>query len=211
MDTGYSEKQNQIIDAAEKLFAEKGYEGTSVRDIAHEAAVNIAMISYYFGSKEKLMHAIVLKGTRISRDKLHAIARDASLSGIEKMNVVIDDYVDRMLRKQDFHKIIMREQLEDKVSSGATMIYEMKKQNWALIKQLIHEGQQKGEFRKHIDHALMLSTLVGTCSHFLQNQQFYKEINNMEDLPNEEFLKHAKKKLTHHLKSIFKAALTYEA
>ncbi len=46
------------MNAAEKLFAVNGFDGTSVRDIAQEAGVNVAMISYYFGSKEKLMEAV---------------------------------------------------------------------------------------------------------------------------------------------------------
>ena len=54
----YSEKQVQIMEAAEKLFAEKGFNGTSVRDIAETADVNLAMISYYFGSKDKLLEAM---------------------------------------------------------------------------------------------------------------------------------------------------------
>ena len=43
------------MEAAEELFAEKGFSGTSVRDIADAADVNVAMISYYFGSKEKML------------------------------------------------------------------------------------------------------------------------------------------------------------
>jgi len=54
---GYSEKQLGILLVAERLFADKGFHGTSVRDIAQEADVNIAMISYYFGSKDKLLEA----------------------------------------------------------------------------------------------------------------------------------------------------------
>ena len=54
----YNDKQIAIINTAEKLFALNGFDGTSVRDIAHEAGVNLAMISYYFGSKEKLMEAV---------------------------------------------------------------------------------------------------------------------------------------------------------
>jgi AcrR family transcriptional regulator len=53
----FTDKQIQIIDIAERLFAERGFDGTSVRDIADEAGINVAMISYYFGSKEKLMEA----------------------------------------------------------------------------------------------------------------------------------------------------------
>ena len=41
----YNEKQIQIMEAAEELFAEQGFAGTSVRDIAEKAGVNLAMIS----------------------------------------------------------------------------------------------------------------------------------------------------------------------
>ena len=51
----WSEKQIQILEVAEKLFAENGYDGTSIRHISKKAGINIAMISYYFGSKDKLL------------------------------------------------------------------------------------------------------------------------------------------------------------
>ncbi|RYD90762.1 MAG: TetR/AcrR family transcriptional regulator, partial [Sphingobacteriales bacterium] len=54
----YNEKQLQIMRTAESLFAQKGYDGASVRDIAEAAGVNSAMISYYFGSKEGLIKAL---------------------------------------------------------------------------------------------------------------------------------------------------------
>ena len=44
----------RLLDAAEKLFCEKGYEGTSVRDITAEAGCNIAAVIYHFGGKERL-------------------------------------------------------------------------------------------------------------------------------------------------------------
>ncbi|MFY8008647.1 MAG: TetR family transcriptional regulator, partial [Flavobacterium sp.] len=58
--TDFNEKQIEILQVAEQLFAEEGFDGTSVRDIAKKANINIAMISYYFGSKEKLLEALVI-------------------------------------------------------------------------------------------------------------------------------------------------------
>jgi len=55
-----NDKQIHILQMAEKLFAENGFDGTSIRDIAKEANVNIAMISYYFGSKEKLLEYLII-------------------------------------------------------------------------------------------------------------------------------------------------------
>ena len=53
------EKREYILTVALELFGQKGFEGTSVRDIACKANVNVAMISYYFGSKEKMFQSIV--------------------------------------------------------------------------------------------------------------------------------------------------------
>lgn len=51
-------KKRAILIAAEKCFAAQSYEGVSIRDIAHEAAVPVALVGYYFGAKNELYHAI---------------------------------------------------------------------------------------------------------------------------------------------------------
>lgn len=48
----------RILDAAEALFAERGFEGTTVRDITEAAHANIAAVNYHFGSKEELLRAV---------------------------------------------------------------------------------------------------------------------------------------------------------
>ncbi len=51
-------KKSIILDASELLFAEQGFVGVSIRDIAAEAGVNIAAVNYHFGSKERLLEAL---------------------------------------------------------------------------------------------------------------------------------------------------------
>lgn len=64
--------QDRLLDAAEELFCEHGFEGTSIRDIASSADCNIAAVNYYFGSKEHLYievwrrHLIPMRDTRIA-------------------------------------------------------------------------------------------------------------------------------------------------
>ncbi|MEP6684170.1 MAG: TetR family transcriptional regulator, partial [Parafilimonas sp.] len=53
------DKKQHIIETTLHLFAEKGFEGTSIREIAEKASVNVAMVNYYFGSKEKLFEKII--------------------------------------------------------------------------------------------------------------------------------------------------------
>ena len=68
---GNKSVQERLLDSAEQLFCEKGYEGTSVRDIASLADCNIASINYYFGGKDQLYeqvwrrHLIPMRNSRI--------------------------------------------------------------------------------------------------------------------------------------------------
>jgi len=64
--------RERLLDSAERLFAERGFDSTSVRDLAATAGCNLASVNYYFGGKENLYvevwrrHLLLLKDARIS-------------------------------------------------------------------------------------------------------------------------------------------------
>ena len=206
----FNTKQVQIMEAAEALFAERSFSGTSVRDIAEAADVNLAMISYYFGSKEKLMEAMFTYRGEHYKLQLQNIIRNNSLSSKQKVEKLIEEYVDRIFQKQNFHKIMVREQMTNNNGPVSKLIYELKSGNQALIKQLIQEGQKNGEFKKNVDISFLMMTLVGTVSQLMTARHFYRKMNYLESLSEEEFEKYIKKKLSAHLKNLFKAMLDYE-
>jgi AcrR family transcriptional regulator len=53
--------KEQIITVAERLFAERGFAGTTLRHVVSEAGVNLAAVNYHFGSKEELFRAVVVR------------------------------------------------------------------------------------------------------------------------------------------------------
>ncbi len=55
--------KTKILDAAEKLFGQKGFDATSLRDITTEADVNLAAVNYHFQSKESLIEATLMRAT----------------------------------------------------------------------------------------------------------------------------------------------------
>jgi len=74
--------QERLLDTAEELFCERGYEGTSVRDIAAAAKCNIASVNYYFGSKERLYYEVWHRHLLIMLDtRLGSIEKVMSRSG----------------------------------------------------------------------------------------------------------------------------------
>lgn len=206
----YSEKQVQIMEAAEKLFADKGFDGTSVRDIAETAGVNLAMISYYFGSKEKLMEAMFTYRSQYFKLQLESMLQNKVFTPMQKVEQLIDQYIMKLTNQSCFHRIMVREQMVNNNGSITKQIQELKKRNQGLIKELIEEGQKSGDFKKNIDVPLMMMTMIGTVSHLVTTQHYYREVNNLQSLSEEDFQKHIQKKLSQHLKKIFKAILTNE-
>jgi len=206
----YNDKQVQIMETAEILFAEKGFNGTSVRDIAEKAHVNLAMISYYFGSKDKLLESLFdYRGEHVKL-KLESMVEDKTLSSFEKLDLLIEHYIEKIMNQQCFSRIMLREQVVNHTGITAELITQMKKRNQQIISKLIHQGQKKGEFKRNIDIPLMMATLVGTGGHIIATQPYYREINNLQSMSEEEFQRHMKKKLSQHLKKLFKAILTNE-
>lgn len=130
----FNEKQLKIMETAEELFAEKGFSGTSVRDIADAADINVAMISYYFGSKEKMLESIFNYRAESTMLKLESMYNNATLSPMEKVNQMIDYYIDKFLTQQCFHKVMMREQVASHRHVVAGLIQEYKKRNQGTYK-----------------------------------------------------------------------------
>lgn len=80
------ETRNLIIETAERLFIEKGYEHTSIQDIIdHLGGLSKGAIYYHFKSKEEIMDAVATKMYSPSNDQLYRICRRKDLNGLEKL------------------------------------------------------------------------------------------------------------------------------
>lgn len=207
----YNEKQLQILKTAEHLFSTKGFDGTSVRDIADEAGVNIAMISYYFRSKEKLMETLFEQRMGKVEMRVESLLKDEALSPLDKVSMLIDDHIERVMHRQKFYKILYCEQVLNKNPLIIKVMNDFKKRHVAIISELIKDGQKKGLFKKKVDVVFMLNTMVGTVAQMIMSFDYYREINSLQDMPDDEFESMIKRKLGIHIKTLFKAILTYEA
>ncbi|MEO6583578.1 MAG: TetR family transcriptional regulator, partial [Ferruginibacter sp.] len=163
-------KKDHILKTAEDLFAVKGYEAATVRDIANAAGVNMAMISYYFGSKEKLMESLFHERMEASRLKVEALLNDKGKSPFEKVEVILDEYVKKVIDKQSFYKILLCEQVMKKNPVVIKIIRDLKLNYAGMFAQLIKEGQKKKIFKKNIDVVMMLTTMTGTATQLIVNK-----------------------------------------
>lgn len=210
MSEEYNAKQLEIMQNALQLFAHKGYDNTSVRDIAGVAGVNIAMISYYFGSKEKLLEAIFQRYIKNMRSILEQIVKSKDLDPIQKMNQIIDTYIDAITQNRDFHLLMVREQVILKGGTLYNVVKGLKQKNATLISSAIKAGEKAGFFRKGSDINMMAWTLFGTVNYIFSNRRYVCDQYNIKEDDEKAFDKTVINKLRNHLKSMFKYYLTNE-
>ncbi|MBS1737439.1 MAG: TetR/AcrR family transcriptional regulator [Bacteroidetes bacterium] len=169
------DKKETIINSAIELFSLKGYEGTSVRDIAADAGINVAMINYYFGSKEKLFESIVEHRASFLKGVFEELINNKQLSGIEKMDIIIDNTIERKFSGLNFHHIMHRELALQHRPQLKEAISDILLRNVTSIKNIIEEGISNGEF-KQVDIELTLTTLLGTIHYLLTSDTLCRKI-----------------------------------
>ncbi|MDR3681511.1 MAG: TetR family transcriptional regulator [Flavipsychrobacter sp.] len=202
-----TKKETQILEVAERLFATKGFEGASVREIARDADVSVSMISYYFGSKEKLMEAIVLKRLGLVKLRLEHLLEDFRLSSLQKMYAVVDSNVEDIIERQYFQKIMIREQCGKSSTTTARLIEDNRKDIGELMRKLISEGQRKGEFRGDVDITLLMMTLIGTTNYIMAAEKHYRVEHDMMHTGKQEFQKFVTLHVSNYIKDIFRHVL----
>ena len=205
------DKKKHILESAEKLFSVKGFEASTVRDIADEAGVNLAMISYYFGSKEKMMESLFQERMINTKLKVQQLLNNEHIAPFGKVEIMLDDYIKKVIENQSFYRILLCEQVMKKNPEIINMLRQLKLEYAAMFTDLVKEGQKKKIFKKNIDVVLALSTMTGTVTQIIINKEHYCEFNNLEGLADNDLKNYLHKKLLDHLKNIFKTILGYES
>ena len=92
--------RERILDAAEQLFAERGYHGVSIRDVTGDAEVDVALVSYHFGSKQGLLEAVFMRRAKDLNDERLALLDALLASSVRRpprLEAVIDAFTRPLL------------------------------------------------------------------------------------------------------------------
>jgi len=101
--------EERLKEAARIVFTRNGYAATKVRDIAAEANINLALVNYYFRSKEKLFHLIMTETIQGLFEKIRPIINDETTTLVEKIESIVDHYLELLLANPDFPLFIVNE------------------------------------------------------------------------------------------------------
>lgn len=210
MEKEKTDKKDHILDVAEKVFAELGYDGASTRVISGEAGVNMAMLNYYFGSKEGVFLAIFERRIAAFQSTLLSIGGDESKDSWEKLDKYIDSYVDRVINNNCFHVMLNREISKSKKTDLTDKITDIIMKNVAVFQKIIADGIASGQFNNDVDEALLVATLFGTKNYMVNTHHISSRVIGYDvmDKKNQDEL--LKPRLKTYLKKLLKAYLQPE-
>ncbi|BFO65324.1 MULTISPECIES: TetR/AcrR family transcriptional regulator [Chryseobacterium] len=204
----FTEKQIHILDIAEELIAKKGYEGTSVRDICSKANINVAMISYYFGSKEKMMSYLYQYRVLKTRENFSEFA-DTIKEGKPEMQLreMIKYIVSQLFKYNYFHGFVTQElrhteNLKDELLDFYQLF--VKK-----LDEVIKKGVASGVFTFTPKPEDILTMIIGSTLFVIRNKNFYELYVPSKN--EETYAKEAEKKVRMNLLLSVFAILGYAA
>ena len=101
--------EEKIMEAARKVFTEKGYAAARTRDIAEESGINLALLNYYFRSKEKLFELVMLEKVNKLFGTIIPILSDETTELEEKLEKIAESYIDLLLINPDLPIFVLSE------------------------------------------------------------------------------------------------------
>jgi AcrR family transcriptional regulator len=101
--------EEKIKEAARKVFMKKGYAATRTRDIAEEAGINLALLNYYFRSKEKLFNQVMKEKMQQFFGVLLPVISDPSTKLEIKIELIVSNYIDTLTENPDLPLFVLSE------------------------------------------------------------------------------------------------------
>ncbi len=174
------ERYYAILQAAETLFAERGYQGVSLDEIARSAGVAKGLINYHFGNKENLLVHVLSKGTSTLFAQLDSVIKEKK-SAKEKIRAAIEIYLSVASAGPALTRMAMIATFEAAYSKSLRKLWlAFMDQNLGKFKELVEEGIVNGEF-KPVDSWLVTQFVMAMAFEVLRESTLRQEPLNPKE------------------------------
>ena len=161
-----SSSRDQILDAAEELFAKKGFDASTIKQIGARARLNPALIYYYFGGKDDLYHAVLerLVGGLVARGRA---ALDRPASPPEAIRALVRAQLEFVLASPSLPKIMVREMVDHDARHAKGIILETVAGLFDRLCGVIEAGQREGVFRSDVEPRFAAVSTISQVAYFI--------------------------------------------
>ncbi len=157
------EKRRQLLEAAVRVFARKGFHGSRVGDIAEEAGVAHGLLYHYFESKDQVLEAVFRENWSVLQARVAAVeATDEPAA--DQLRHIAAIILRTWLHLPDVVRVVVREfgrspELAARIGELAQPI--------EVIARVIERGVERGEFRPDVDPRLAATVVYGSIDELL--------------------------------------------
>jgi AcrR family transcriptional regulator len=156
-------RKEQILRAAERVFAKKGFHQSTIAEIAREAGVSDATIYEYFPTKEELLFTIPFEATREGKESLAAHLKFIR-GATNKLRAIIYSYLHFYHCHPDYASVALLI-LKPNRDFLKTEAYQLVRDWSRLTIDVVNEGMASGEFKPDTNPYLVRSAILGTIEH----------------------------------------------
>src|SRR5579862_2141910 len=141
------DKRRQILDAAVRVFADRGYDTARVGDVAREAGVAYGLVYHYFGSKEAVLEAVFREAWGRLLAAV-AVAEQTGENAAEQLSLVVKIVLRAWRDDPNLVRLLVRE-----VTRNPHIQDELREigQAFASLERIVRRGQREGTFRSELD------------------------------------------------------------
>jgi|Deesub1362A_J573_1020465.scaffolds.fasta_scaffold00673_21 AcrR family transcriptional regulator len=158
-------KRERILRAAVKVFAQKGYFGSRVSDIAEEAGIAYGLVYHYFKNKEELLLALFQESWDLLLRRIREV-RASPLGAREKLRQIAAFLLKGFRADPERMEVLVVEVIRSsKILKGQTL--EMIREAFHLLEEIVEEGKREGVVRKDLDSRLATSILYGALDQII--------------------------------------------
>ncbi len=154
-----------ILDAAERLFADRGFNAVTIKDIAGKAGVNPALIYYYHDSKETLYRHVI---ERFVTDMVRgATARlEAAANAEDAIRGVTRAQFDMLSAKPHMPRLMLRELVDYHAAHAVGALRDLGAKLFKRLCSIISDGQARGVFRADLDPRFAAFSTIAQLPYF---------------------------------------------
>ena len=165
-----ADKRRQILDAAIRVFATRGFHACRVSDVADEAGVAYGLVYHYFGSKEEILNTLFSERWQIMLDAIAEIDRQA-LPARDKLYSVASFIIDSYRHEPDLMKVIIVEVTRAANSYGREHLGKIRAA-YDMIGQIVQTAQREGVFKQEISSEFAALMFYGAIEQLLSGWIF---------------------------------------
>ncbi len=177
--------------AAKSLFAAKGFEAVTVKEIGQKSRSNPALINYHFGSKQNLYYSIIEDFTSMSRDTAKALLRKPhdKKSFLENLDLYIRHLIQKYLDDPELHLILYRESEKALAKSKLNVFQDHLIEVFYVLEEYYSRAKSLKLLKPSIDSRMVTLLLFCTLGMLCQRNPLHEKyigitLNKKQDLDN---------------------------